>query len=142
MVDQRFSVAVHVMTVLAFEKCENGNLYTSERLARSVRTNPTVVRRLVSRLVEAGVLKAYKGKSGGVELARGPKDISLEDIYNAVSEKTLLYAPTRRAHKPCATSRCMGKLMKYVIHGFEEHSKRYLAGISLQDLASRVEAEA
>lgn len=140
MVDQRFSVAVHVMTVLAFEKCENGNLYTSELLARSVRTNPTVVRRLVARLVEAGVLKSYKGKSGGVELAKCPNEISLEDIYNAVSEKTLLYSPVRKAQKSCPTSRCMGKLMDDVIHGFEAHSKQYLAGISLQDLASKVEA--
>ena len=140
MVDQKFSVAVHIMTVLAFEKCENGNLYTSERLAKSVRTNPTVVRRLVARLVEAGVLKSYKGKSGGVELAKCPNEITLEHIYRAVSEKTLLYAPVRKAHKPCPTSRSMGKLMSEVIDGFEENSKKYLSGISLQDLAAQVRA--
>ena len=140
MVDQKFSVAVHIMTVLAFEKCENGNLYTSERLAKSVRTNPTVVRRLVARLVESGVLKSYKGKSGGVELAKCPSEISLDDIYAAVSEKALIYAPVRKAHKPCPTSRCMGKLMGEVIEGFEENSKKYLKGISLQDLAAQVEA--
>ena len=140
MVDQKFSVAVHIMTVLAFEKCENGNLYTSERLAKSVRTNPTVVRRLVARLVESGVLKSYKGKSGGIELAKCPSEITLDDIYGAVSEKTLLYAPVRKAHKSCPTSRCMGKLMSDVIDGFEENSKKYLKGISLQDLAAQVEA--
>lgn len=140
MVDQRFSVAVHVMTVLAFEKCENGHLYTSEQLARSVRTNPTVVRRLIARLVEAGVLKSYKGKSGGVELAKCPSEITLEDIYEAVSERKLLYAPERKAHKACPTSCSMGKLMSGVIDGFEENSKKYLSGISLQDLAKQVDA--
>lgn len=140
MVDQKFSVAVHIMTVLAHEKCENGNLYTSEQLARSIRTNPTVVRRLIARLVEAGVLKSYKGKSGGVELAKCPSEISLEDIYEAVTERTLLHSPVRKAHKPCAVSCSMGKLMSGVIEGFEENSKKYLAGISLQDLAAQVEA--
>lgn len=140
MVDQKFSVAVHIMTVLAFEKCENGNLYTSEQLARSVRTNPTVVRRLVARLVDSGVLKSYKGKSGGVELAKCPSEISLGDIYESVCcEKKLLYAPTRKAHKACPTSRSMGKLMSDVIEGFEENSRKYLAGIKLQDLAKQVE---
>ena len=139
MVDQKFSVAVHIMTVLAFEKCENGNLYTSEQLAQSVRTNPTVVRRLVARLVDAGVLKSYKGKSGGVQLAKCPGDITLDAIYEAVSDKTLLNAPVRKAHKPCAVSCSMGKLMNGVIEGVESNSKKYLAGISLKDLASQVE---
>jgi hypothetical protein len=34
----------------------------------------------------------------------------------------------------------MGKLMDGVIDGFEAHSKAYLEGITLQDLASKVEA--
>lgn len=138
MVDQKFSVAVHIMTVLAFEGCEKGRLYTSEQLAKSVRTNPTVVRRLVSRLVEAGVLNAYKGKSGGVELARCPNEISLEDIYSAVSDKKLFHVPDRKAHSACPTSRAMGKLMTEVVEGFETNSKKYLAGISLNDLAKQV----
>lgn len=139
MVDQKFAVAVHIMTLLAFEKCENGHLYTSEQIAKSVRTNPTVVRRLIAKLVEAKILKSYKGKSGGVELAKCPSEISLREIYDAISDKTLLAARCGKAHGPCPTSRSMGKLMHGVIADFEANSKSYLEGILLQDLAAQVE---
>ena len=138
MVDQKFAVAVHVMTLLAFEKCENGHLFTSEQIAKSVRTNATVVRRLVARLVEAEILKTYKGKSGGIELAKCPSAISLREIYEAVSEKKLIAERCSKAHGPCPTSRAMGRLMHGVIEGFEKNSKTYLEGITLQDLASKI----
>jgi Rrf2 family protein len=140
MVDQKFASAVHVMTLLAFEKCENGRLFTSEQIAKSVRTNPTVVRRLIAKLVDAKILKSHKGKRGGVELAKCPSEISLREIYEAVSDKTLLAARCSKAHGPCPTSRAMGKLMLGVIQGFEENSKSYLQAITLQDLAGQVEA--
>jgi Rrf2 family protein len=140
MVDQKFAAAVHIMTLLAFERCENGHLYTSEQIAKSVRTNPTVVRRLVARLVDSKILKSHKGKSGGVELAKGPAEISLREIYEAIAEKTLLAARCTKAQNSCPTSRSMGKLMQGVIEGFEENSKSYLQGITLQDLVERVEA--
>lgn len=139
MVDQRFSAAVHIMTVLAFEKCENGRLFTSEQIAKSIRTNSTVVRRLLAKLGEAGLVKSQKGKSGGVQLGLCPGEISLRHIYEAISEKNLLHSPKRKAHKACAVSCSMGRLMTEVTEGVEDQSKKYLASISLKDLASRVE---
>lgn len=60
---------------------------TSEQLLSSIRTNPTVVRRLLAKLVDAGLIESYKGKSGGVKLTKSPKEISLKDIYGAVCDK-------------------------------------------------------
>ncbi len=114
---------------------------TSEVLASSVRTNPTVVRRLVAKLVDAGLLKAYKGKSGGVELARKAQEISLKDIYVASSGKKLINAPDKSPNKKCTVSCSMGKLMGDVIEGLEENSMSYLADIRLSDLASKVSAK-
>src|SRR5690242_19456641 len=99
MVDQRFYMSVHLMTELAYRGCREGHLSTSEELAKGLRTNPTVVRRLVARLVEAGLLKAYKGKKGGVELARCPDEITLEEIYVASSGEPLLKAPKKAPRK-------------------------------------------
>lgn len=140
MIDQRFSTAVHIMTVLAFQKCENGNLYTSELLAKSLRTNATVIRRVVARLVDAGLVKSYKGKSGGIQLGKCPGDISLRSIYEAVTEKNLISSPDRKSLKACPVSCSMGALMGEVIEGVEMNSKKYLEGISLKDLSARIEA--
>ncbi|MES2856648.1 MAG: Rrf2 family transcriptional regulator [Bdellovibrionota bacterium] len=138
MVDQRFSTSVHIMTALAFGKCQDGQLMTSDELAESVRTNPTVVRRLVAKLVEAKLLKAYKGKMGGVELARCPDEITLKDIYVAASGKALIQSRTSAPKKHCPVSCAMGNLMSDVIEGVERNSMKYLASISLASLTSKV----
>jgi Rrf2 family protein len=135
MVDQRFSVSVHIMTSLAYEK---GDLLTSEALAKSVRTNPTVVRRLIAKLVDAGLLDSYKGKSGGVKLAKSAKEITLRDIYIAASGKPLLNTPDKEPNKHCNVSCAMNKLLDDVCAGLEKSSMNYLSGIKLSDLASKV----
>lgn len=139
MLDQRFAVSVQIMTTLAFHGCREGHLMTSEQLAGIVRTNATVVRRLVARLVEAELLKAYKGKTGGIELARCPDEITLKDIYVAASEdKALFHSPNKAPRKSCAVSCAMGSLLKSVFDGVEDTSRNYLAGIRLADLARKV----
>lgn len=127
------------MTTLAFHGCREGHLMTSEALAEVARTNPTVVRRLVSRLVDAKLLKAYKGKTGGIELARCPDEITLKDIYVAASEgKALFNSPNKSPRKSCAVSCSMASLLKGVFEGVEDTSRSYLAGITLADLAKKV----
>lgn len=138
MVDQRFSVAVHVMTTLAFHK---GELMTSDQLASSVRTNPTVVRRLVSKLVEAGLLDSFKGKSGGVKFSGSAKEVSLKDIYKVVSGKPLIFTSEKEPYKACAVSCSMGSLMDQVVQGLECQSMKYLSEISLADLTAKVKCK-
>lgn len=138
MVDQRFSVSVHIMTSLAYHQGQGHGLMTSDQLASGIRTNPTVVRRLVSRLADAGLVQAYKGKSGGVELSKKPAEITLREIYCAVSDKKLLNVPDKAPQKKCPVSCSMGKLMSDVIEGFEEHSLAYLSGIRLSELTDKI----
>ena len=135
MVDQRFSVSVHLMTVLAYHKSE---LMTSEELASSIRTNPTVIRRLVSKLVDAGLLETFKGKSGGIRIAKMPKEITLKEIYEAVLDKKLMATPCKEPFKQCAVSCSMGDLLSDVADGIERNSMAYLSGIKLSELVSRV----
>jgi Rrf2 family protein len=145
MVDQRFSVSVHIMTAVAFHKLEACTsapaLVTSDYLASSIRTNPTVVRRLVAKLTQAGLLKSYKGKSGGVELAKPAQSISLKDIYVACSGKKLINASEKAPKKQCKVSCSMGMLMGDVIEGFENNSMKYLSGIVLADLLTKIGPE-
>lgn len=139
MVDQRFSVSVHIMTAVAFDSADRKSLMTSEMLSSSIKTNPAVIRRLVSKLVEAGLLKAYKGKSGGVELAKKAQEISLRDIYMAASGKKLLNSPDKAPLKKCPVSCSMGKIMNEVIEGLESNSMNYLSNIRLSDLAEKIQ---
>lgn len=56
----------------------------SAEIAASVDTNPVVIRRLLGALLQARLVIAQKGASGGFALAKAAEKISLRDIYRAV----------------------------------------------------------
>lgn len=139
MIDQRFAVSVHIMTVLAYHQTHHqDDLMTSELLAGSIGTNPTVIRRLISKLVDAGLLESFKGKTGGVKLAKTAKEISVKDIYLAISDKRLIACSDKTPLEDCKVSCSMGKIFESVIEGVEKSSQSYLASIRLSDLAAKV----
>lgn len=113
---------------------------TSDQLADSIRTNPTVVRRLLAKLSEAGLLDSFKGKAGGVILNKSPKEITLKDIYMATVEdkKLLCTLSEKEPAKGCAVSCSMKKILTDVVDGFEENSLSYLSKIRLSDLTSKI----
>jgi Rrf2 family protein len=80
--NSQFSMAVHVLTLLA--RAGDGNV-KSECIAGSVNTNAVVIRRLLSQLNSAGLVASQTGASGGTRLAKPPAEISLCEIYKAVS---------------------------------------------------------
>ena len=57
----------------------------SERVAGSVNTNPVVIRRLLGQLNQANLVISQTGAAGGTRLARCPMEITLAEIYKAVS---------------------------------------------------------
>jgi DNA-binding IscR family transcriptional regulator len=65
MVNCRFTVAIHVLCLLA---AQHPQPLTSEFIAGSVNTNPVVIRRLLGSLRRAGLVKSQPGVSGGWEL--------------------------------------------------------------------------
>ena len=79
--NSQFSVAVHVLTLLARAGASN---VKSDSLARSVNTNPVVIRRLLGQLGHADLVASQAGANGGSRLARDPGTIKLTDVYHAV----------------------------------------------------------
>ena len=77
----RFAVAVHILTFL---QSQRGEPATSELIASSVGTNPSLVRRLLSHLARAGLATAQRGTGGGAVLARPAQTITLLDVYRAL----------------------------------------------------------
>ncbi len=99
----RFAVALHVMTFIASKDAP----VKSAQIARSVGTNPVVVRRILSRLAEAGLVESRRGRAGGTALAYEPDEITLREIYVAVDDGPLLdlhplnrYCPLARRTRP------------------------------------------
>jgi Rrf2 family protein len=106
----RFAVAVHVLTLLAQA---GGEPVTSEYIAGSVNTNPSLVRRLLSSLARAGLTTSQLGTGGGALLARPADGITLLDAYRAVDEGEL-FGMHREQPNPACT---VGRNIQAELHG-------------------------
>lgn len=135
MLDQRFAASVHIMTLLAVQ---NEELQTSEYLAKSIGTNPAVVRRLLAKLVEAGLVDSFKGKLGGVRISKAPKEITLKHIYKASTDKTLINSRKAEPNKSCPVSCSIKEIFEKVAIGLEKSSMAYLSKIKLSDITSKI----
>ncbi len=136
MVDTRFSVSLQIMLTLA---AHGEELTNSQLLAHVLKTNPTFVRKLTSRLVEAGLVQSFRGKNGGMKLGRPAQDIRLDEIYAvATAEKPLARCPDKPATKACKVSCAMGDIFGEVVGGMEEATRSYLGKRKLSDLLKRL----
>lgn len=96
--------AVQMLCVIAWRGGKGAN---SELLAKSLNTNPVVVRRILKTLENHGLVKVRPGRHGGVELLRSPADITLEDVYNAVEPDAALFALRERGNQRCPVNNAM-----------------------------------
>ncbi len=136
MVNQQFTFAVHIMTVLAF--CDG--MMDSGALAASVNTNPVVVRRLLLALRRARLIETYAGKYGGARLRKKAGRISLLDIYNAVETRPVIAINKRKASRHCPVSCNMKQIMGAVAESADNAVRKHLRGITLQHLVRKVAA--
>lgn len=81
--NSRFTVAVHVLTLLASDR---SSAMTSEHIAGSVNTNPVVIRRLLAALRAAKLVASQGGPGGGWVLNHRPDTITLRDVYRIVED--------------------------------------------------------
>lgn len=80
-ITSRFTIAVHIITFLEFYAKKEK--VTSSYLAKSVGANPVIIRGIMSKLKDAGILTISQGKSG-IEIARPLNEISFFDVYQAI----------------------------------------------------------
>ena len=135
MVNQQFATAVHVLTALT---CNKKDLMNSDMLAKSVNTNPVVIRRLLSLLTKAKLVSTIRGKAGGVKLAKEPANINLKDIYLALSPAETIGPRDKTPQKDCAVSCAMYAIMTTVADGTQKATLKYLESQKLSDLAKKV----
>jgi Rrf2 family protein len=98
----RFSTAVHILTLLAMEE---GRAVTSDYVASSVNTNPVVIRRLLRKLADAGLVHSIPGSTGGSRLAREANRITLRDAFAAVESGQLFGGHSQEPNPKCPVGR-------------------------------------
>jgi Rrf2 family protein len=134
-VNTRFSVALHVLTLLAANRAD---ALTSDYIAGSVQTNPVVIRRIFSVLREHGLVAAIQGPGGGFVLNVDPSKLTLRQVYEAVAERDVI-AVHADPNPRCPVGRNISGLLDDVITDAQEAMLRSLAATTVATLARRVE---
>jgi Rrf2 family protein len=70
----------YAIRALNYIVCNEGRIVSITELVRELGTPKPFLRKILQLLSINGILKSYKGKNGGFELAREPDDIFLLDL--------------------------------------------------------------
>jgi Rrf2 family protein len=132
----RFATAVHILTLLATEKDQS---LTSEYVAGSVNTNPVVIRRLLRKLAEAGLVSSCPGSAGGSRLARDARQITLLDAYAAVESGELFGEASQEPNPKCPVGKHIGEVLAPRIQAAESAAAASLRKTTIADLISEVQ---
>lgn len=114
--NSRLSLALHTLSHMAGEP---ERVRTSADIAAHAGTNPVVVRRVLGKLRDAGLLVSEKGHSGGWRLAQSPHSITLADIYLALDE-SLIASDTDDTAPQCSLEYALQRRVTGVLQEIEQ----------------------
>jgi len=139
MVATRFSVALHILTLIARDTTDEA---TSSRMALSIGTNPVVVRRIAGHLARAGLIAVQRGP-GGASLARPAEQITLRDVWRAIHpEREKLIRVHPRTNRQDPVGRHMPELLRERFDHAERVMLEDLARTTVAELVARFQSEA
>jgi Rrf2 family protein len=131
----RFTVAVHVLTLMA---CRGDEPAKSEHIAASVNTNPVVIRRTLCELAKGELVISQTGAAGGSRLARKPEQITLLDVYRTVEALGVFSLHRQQPNRRCQVGARIGEVLEGVRSEIDSAMERVLAGITIEDVLTRV----
>jgi Rrf2 family protein len=129
-VNTQFSIAVHILVALGI----SGEEMTSSKLAQSVNAYPTFVRRILSKLSKAGLLKTTTGKSGCCCLKKKTSEINLLDVYEAVEAPKVFAIHEYPSRKTCSVSKGIKFCMENVLDKTQKAMESSLKKTTLLDV--------
>lgn len=138
MASSRFSVAVHTLALLA---SHGDKQLKSEQIACLVKTNPVVIRRLLSDLSRANLVVSQAGAAGGSRLAQDPTKISLWQIYQAVADGEVFALHRKTPDEHCEIGRSIQVVLSSIQDRLDAAIEISLGKISLAEVLQMIETE-
>ena len=135
----KLSDAVHILCFIAL--AEEGQPLTSDAIAKSIATNASYVRQLMSLLRRGELLTSVRGHARPT-LTRPPSEINLLDCYRAVEgEKPLLHQDTH-TNPACGVGVNIQLALRDCYDQVQARAEDEMRRISLADILSRYHEKA
>lgn len=134
--DSRLSGVLHLLLHMA----QRPEPMTSEVLARSMDTNPVVIRRTMAGLREAGYVQSEKGHGGGWTLSCNLASVTLRDIYEALGNPSLLAIGNRTESPGCLVELAVNAQLNQAFQDAEALLLARFGEVTLAMLRDDVEA--
>ncbi len=131
----RVSVALHSLIHLFYA---DGPV-TSEDLGGCQNTNPVIIRRVLGELEQARVVSSEKGHGGGWVLLKKPKDISFQEVFEALDESLLPPPIVLDDDEHCLIMRSISGAMDEFLEEAEVLLAKKLSRLNLKQIIEKIQ---
>lgn len=131
-----------LISLIHMAKTAPGQRITVKTVANRENYSAPYVEKIFQQLKSAGLVVSHQGNQGGYTLAKGPSDITLKEIIEALEGETFgvfceREQPTNlicnhNEKNPCGSHLCG---LKHVWRGTKDLLDRYYASITLEQIA-------
>ncbi len=139
-IPSRFTIATHMLMVIALKGKDTK--VTSDFLAESVGVNPVIIRKTLSQLKKAELITVARG-TGGAEIIKNLKDISLLDIYRAVEclgKTGQLFSFHENPNPNCPVGAHIHQVLDQKLDKIQQTMEAELSQTSLEQVVADAEA--
>ena len=137
-VNQSVEQGIYVVLILSLEK--DHRFLRSTELSRILSVSDSYLKKILRKLVLAGIIRSNPGKDGGFQLARSIEEISVYDVFAALEGETCALKMSGIGNRIFVDDRKFMQGEEKVIFAFQQANDAFmkaLKGLALSDLASR-----
>ena len=136
-ITSRFTIALHLFACV--EAFRNERKVTSDFLAGSINTNPVIIRKILTQLKSAGLIRVLRG-TGGIELTREPSAITFYDVYQAIEpvENGDLFHFHEAPNPQCPVGRNIHALLDDKLQAIQNAMEEKMREYTLADLQTGI----
>ncbi|MCF7754101.1 Rrf2 family transcriptional regulator [Paenibacillus xylanexedens] len=138
-ISSRFSMAVHILSMITMDPLYS----TGDRIARSINSNPVVIRRIMAQLKKAGYIETKPGVAGA-SLLVSPERLTLLDIFHAVEsvEGNQLFNFHKNTDTNCSVGMNIESILLPKLSNAQKVMEHELASVTLAQIVEQIRTEA
>ena len=130
----KLSDGVHILAYI--DICKDGDL-SSAAIAGSIESNPSLVRRMMSRLSKAGLLVSRPGVVAP-KLGRPADEITLLDVYKVMEDNQNLLHIDEKTNPACIVGGNIQETLTGIYDQIQKNAEDSMAQVTLQQIIDSI----